>query len=195
MMARTLLRRSSINVGRRSGILDAAPNYTRRENRMTHSRLLYHSGLDDLIVYPQVPTKTLNFSLDLMPRVEWVESKTLTSNLTQQWEAVYDDVIIKEIFEGGITQQQSFLLPVYRHWVTLFGSYEYGLWRPLDLTDKVYRVKIVNLLVGGEEFNPTYVGRSMPDKWLTETIEIWLKLMPAFAPSAVVYASGGLGVS
>jgi len=191
-MLLTVMGHSSFNRGRYAGYLSGGPNYCQRFKRYRYPRLVYHSGLDKLVVYPQVPTRTLNFSFDLLPRVDYVESKTLTANLTQRWSPVYHDVIVKEYFEGDLSQRWSFMHDLYEMYTTIQDAGGYMLWRPLDLTDKIYRVTIVNMLLDGEEFNPTYVGINQPDKWMTSALEVWYKITPAFAPSCSIFASGGL---
>lgn len=186
------LGRTSSNVGRYSGLCAGGPNYHKRFERFRIPRLLYHSGLDEVISYPQIPTRTLNFAYDLLPQSEFAHQKTLTSNLTQQWQAVHNDVVVKETFEGALSTHWNFFLKLYKFWTTLLGPGEYMLWRPLDLTDKVYRMQIVKITVGGEDFNPTYVGRSMYEKWMTAAVEVHLKLIPAFPPNAIIFASGPL---
>lgn len=191
-MLLTALNHSSFNRGRYSGFCAGGPNYCQRFSHYRYPRLLYHSGLDKLVIYPQVPDRTLNFSLDMLPRVDYAGTKTLTANLTQQWARVYHDVTIKEIFEGDLSQRWSFMHNIYAMYSTLLGVGDFLVWRPLDLTDKIYRVTIISMLLDGEEFNPTYVGRNQPDKWMTSALEIHMKITPAFAPSASIYVSGGL---
>ena len=166
------------------------PTYNTASRRFHYPRLLYHSALDDTILYPQIPTETLGFGLDILSRPDWAEAKTLGSNIKQQWEAIAEDVIIKEIFSGDLSQQESFFYQVYKHWRTLLGIGDYGLWRPFDLTDKVYRVRVVNMLLDGEEFKMDKVGVAQPDKWMRSTMEIWLALMPSLSPNATVFATG-----
>jgi len=188
-----LLNHVSSNIGRHSGWLNGAPNYAQRYKKWgLYPRILYHSGLKQRILYPCPPTRTLGFSLDLLSRVDFAEAKTLTSNITQQWNAVDEDVTIKEIFEGQLSQQMSFFNAMYTFWRTLPGVDEYLLWRPYDLTDKVYRVRIVNMLLGGEEMDAKYVGIFAGDKWLTSPIEIHLKLAPTTPPAAVIFQAGNL---
>ena len=170
--------------------LEGFPTYNTASRRWEYSRLLYHSGLDEVILYPQVPTETVSFGLDLLSVPEWAESKTLGSSIKQQWERVDDDVTVKEIFSGDLTVLESFFYDVYRHWVTLMGVNDYGLWRPLDRTDKVYRVRVINILLDGQELKLDKVGVAQPDKWLRSTVEIWLALMPSLSPSATVFATG-----
>ena len=190
-----LIGHSSLNVGRYSGLFAGGPNYVVRYRRWETPRLLYHSGLDELIEYPQVPSETTNFALDMLSRADVVHEKTLTNNMTQQWDVVHADTIIKEIFSGDLSQKWAFMHKVYRFWTTLMNPGDFCLWRPLERTDKVYRVRVVNMLINGEEFKPDYTGISMTEKWLRATLEIHLKLMPAFPPSATIFASGGLASS
>lgn len=187
-----LLGHVSSNVGRYSGFLTGAPNYVKRFKRFRIPRLLYHSGLDEVIQYPQVPSRTLNFTYDILPKAEFAHQPTLTSNATQQWQAVANDVIVKEIYEGGLSQNWEFLHAMYRFWTTLLDPGEYMLWRPFDLTDKVFRMRIVKITVGGDELDPTYVGSSMYTKWMTQTVEVSLKLIPTFPPNVVVFGSAPL---
>lgn len=188
-----LLNHTTSNLGRYSGLLNGAPNFSFRHRRWVGTpRLLYHSGLGERIQYPCIPTRTMGFSLDLLSRVDFAEAKTLTSNVTQQWQAVAEDVVIKEIFEGPLSQQQSFFWAVYQFYRRLINVDEYMLWRPLDLTDKVYRVRILNMLLNGEDMDANAVGIFATDKWLTGPIEIHLKLAPTVPPSAVIYQAGNL---
>lgn len=187
-----ILGQTCLNVGRYCGDMAGAPNYVSRYRRFRIPRLLYHSGLDELIQYPCTPDKTINFSLDLLAKVDFAEQKTLTSNITQQWDAVANDAIIEERFEGDLSQEQSFFHSMYYFWRTLLDTQEYLIWRPLDLTDKLYRVQILKLELGGKDFDPTFVGNSQPDKWMTTTFGIFLKLIPTFPPSAAVFANGPL---
>lgn len=189
-----ILNHVSSNVGRYSGKLNGAPNYRLRyQSWGAVPRFLYHSGLDDRILYPQIPTRTLGFDLDMLPPVDKAEVKTLDSNLTQQWQAVYADVVVKEIFEGQLTQQKSFFQRMYRFWRTTLGVNQFMMWRPLDLTDKIYRVRIVQMLLDGENFDANYAGVQMPDKWLTKPIEIHFKLIAVVPPSVTIFAAGNLG--
>lgn len=187
------LNRPGINIGRHIEFLGAAPNYRVRYNAWNlYPRLLYHSGLDEVLYYPQVPTRTLGFSLDLLPRVDVVQAKTLTSNLTQQFQAVHADVVVVETFEGALSQQKSFFHSLYVFWRTVLGVDDYMLWRPLDRTDKIYRVRMINLLLGGEEMDSNFVGIFLPDKWLTAPIEVHLKVMSAPPPAVNMFAHGPL---
>lgn len=189
-LSNVMLGRQLYNMGVHSYYLAGFPSYNTACRRDEYPRYLYHSGLDEVIYYPQVPTKTLSFGLDLLSRPDWVEAKTLTSNLRQQWGRVAEDVLVKEVFSGDLSQQQSFFYSVYRHWVTILGVNEYGLWRPMDRTDLVYRVRVIEMLLDGQEFNPTGVGISQPDKWMTSTMEIWLALMPSLSPSVAIFGTG-----
>jgi len=195
MLSTTLLNKTTSGIGKRSGKLVAGPNYATRRIKWQIGgtpRLLYHSGLDEVIKYPQVPTKTEGFHYDILPRRDWTQAKTLTSNITQQWAHVVEDVVIKEFYEGSITQQESFFMALYRFWTTVLNIDEYIIWRPLDETDKLYRVRIVDVRVAGETMNPNYTSILLPDKWLKSPIEVHMKLDAAFPPSAVIYASGNL---
>jgi hypothetical protein len=166
-----------------------------RQNRW--KRLLYHSGLDEVISYAYLPNKTINFAYDILPRVDFAAAKTINSHIIQQWDAVAADVVVKEVWEGNITQQWSQFLALYHFWRNLPGPGDYLLWRPLDLTDKMYRVRIINMQMGGEEFNPTYIGkdaRNSHERWAGETVTLSLQIMPAFPPSATIYAAGTLNL-
>lgn len=184
---------TTFNLGRHSGFLNGAPNFTQRYQRWGNvPRILYHSGLDELIEYPFTPTRTLGFNLDVLSRVDFTETKTLTSNITQQWAAVDEDVTIKEIFEGELAAQKGFFHRLYTFWRTLLNVNDFMLWRPLDLTDKIYRVRIVNILLNGEDMDGSYVGVLGIDRWLRGPIEVHLKLAPSTPPSATIFGAGNL---
>lgn len=187
-----ILGRTNLGIGSYASDLAGAPNYVMRFKRFRVPRLLYHSGLDETWQYPFRPSKTHNFSFDVMPKVDFAQAKTLQSNLTQQWAAVENDVIIKEVYEGDLTMVWASLHTLYTFWRTVLGPTEYMLWRPLDLTDKVFRVQILNITVGGEDFQMEYVGTQIPEKWLTAEVQIHLKLLPTFPPSASVFAMAPL---
>lgn len=187
-----ILGKTNLGIGRYAPDMGGAPNYVQRFKRTRIPRLLYHSGLNQTILYPFRPTKTLNFSFDILPRVDFAQTKTLQSNLTQQWSAVDNDVIIKEVYEGDLTHVWSFLHAMYTFWRTTLDTTGFMMWRPLDLTDKSYRVQILNITLGGDEFNPEPVGVQMPDKWLKTELQIHLKLLPTFPPSAAVFAMAPL---
>lgn len=185
-----LLGRTSSNVGRYSGLCAGGPNYNKRFNRFLVPRLLYHSGLDEVIRYPYVPNRTVNFSYDILPAAKFAHQETLSSNITQQWQAVHNDVIVREIYNSGISHSWEFIHNLYRFWTTLMDVGEFGLWRPLDLTDKIYRMRVVKITIGGQEIDATYVGISRTEKWVTQELQVHLKLMPTFPPNATIFASG-----
>jgi hypothetical protein len=122
--------------------------------------------------------------------VDYASAKTLTSNLTQQFQAVFEDVEITESFEGQLSQQKSFVQTLYKFWVTLPAITGWLIWSPLDMTDKIYRVRIISLTVGGEEMDWSYVGTSIPEKWLTGAVELKMKLLPTLPPSVTMFGHG-----
>lgn len=171
----------------------SGPCYQNKQRRAGGApRMLYHSGLDRAIQYPYLPNRTHGFAYDIVPLVDHATQKTLSSNILQQWDAVATDVVIKEIYEGDIAAQWSFFHQLYEFWRTLLDPEDYLIWRPLDLTDKWYRVQIVQMKVGGDDnFNMTYFSAPPThERWVPETVEVHLKLLPSFPPAVAVYASG-----
>lgn len=207
-MSIRVLGHTAFNVGRYSGRLAGCPNYRMRYRLTpdvplgTHKyqwsrdipRMLYHSALNEVVHYPCIPDETHGFGFDILAKRALAESQTLTSNATAMWDAVLADVTIKEVWtaDGGLSAYRSFFEALYRFYRTLLGSDGYLLWRPLDLTDKVYRARITNVLVGGENMDLKYVGTSMPDKWLSSQVEMHLKIVPTPVSSVNVFATGNL---
>lgn len=187
-------------------------NYNFRAVDVAVTRRLYHSGLDAIVDYPRLPEETTFFSWDIHPRRDFARQKTLSSHVTTVWPAVVDDIIIKEKFRatGGMAIQWRFFQAVHRLWLTDpdWNAGEYLLWRPFDRTFKLYPVDIINILLDGEELNPSYDG---DDKWAgimsriasnsvttsgkdvatVKELEIWLQLRPEAAPNSSMFLVEG----
>lgn len=194
-MRSPVLNNSFLGPGYPAGFLTGAPNYWVPYRRWDFPRFLYHSALDEVLIYPQIPTRTVSFGLHVLPRVDFISEKTLTGHVFQQWDRVGEDVEIKEVYEGDLSQQLSFFHTLYRFWAELLGPDDYCAWRPFDLTDRMYAVVITSITLDAEELTPLIVGRTSPDKWMQAKLEVTLKLLPRPIPAATLFASGAFGAT
>ncbi len=186
-------------------------NYNHRSADVNASRRVYNSRVGRPIDYPLLPSRTRNFSWDIMPRRAMVTQRTLSSSHTTLWDPIVDDVVIQEIWEapGGLSFPWRFMLAMYEVYVQQpdWLNGEYMLWCPVDCTRKVYPVDLVNMLVDGEEFDISWrgddqragvVSRNCPgggtpgkDVWSGSTMELHWKLRSEVAPSVGVALFGG----
>ena len=173
------------------------------------TRRLYHSGLSLAVDYPTLPQRTLNFSWDVLTRRDLAIQKTLTSTQVSLWEEQVDDVIIKEIWEGELTFPWQFFTKLHRMYLQCpdWDNGEYMVWRPFDRNQKTYPVELINILVDGEEFNLSWMGRPYGagpaskicstggdagrDVLSAGTLELWLRLRPEVAPGVAVFLREG----
>jgi hypothetical protein len=184
------LNHASINPGRYSGLCASGPNYVTRWGRSRVSRLLYHSALDEVLEYPWPPNETLGFGYDLITKVDTADKKTFESTVVQQWAAVKQDVVIVERFNSPLAAHWHFFHTLHRFWTTVPSPGDFILWRPLDRTDKIYRVVILGITVDGEDMNLNPVSIQQPDKFTDRPIELKMRLSSSFPPTAVFFASG-----
>ncbi len=182
----------SLNPGRYSGFCAGRPGFVAPFRRTDTPRLMYHSGLDQVLEYPQTPDRTYGFQYDVLGPVLSQTKATFTSNILQQWAAVQADVVIREVFEGDLSQTWEFFNQLWTFFITIPNPGEYVLWRPFDRTDKLYRISLLKISVGGDDLDLTFVGVDLIEKWLRAPVEISFKLDPAFPPAANFFATGPL---
>lgn len=199
--------------GRFNGDAHITPqlNWNLNSSNVSATRRLFHSGLGKVCDYPILPTKTSNFSWDILLRRDMVTQKTLTSKRTTLWPGYIDDVIIRETWEapGGLSFPWRFfnLLYEFFHNSPDWLNGQSLLWVPMDRTNKVYPVEMISLTVNGEDFDISRIGRA-PDAGYhstlfpqdgrpgmnvhaSETLEVQLKLRSEVAPSVSVFLSPG----
>ncbi len=190
------------------GHLWLEPNYNVYEFQH-QTRTVYHSGLDSLIEYRQVPRETTNLGWSAMVHRDIAEQKTLAGNRATLWPSVAEDIVFTERFtpaDVGATFW-SFLLAlydVYQRGVDWVGG-ERLTWAPKDRTPIIFPVDLIDLQVDGENFTMTWDGRdpasvsiiaSCPGRpgydiaTVKEVVVRW-KLRVEAAPSASLSIFGG----
>lgn len=186
-------------------------NYNFRALDVSMTRRLHHTGLNKTCDYIRIPDETTYFSWDVLRRRDFVTEKTLSSNVVTMWDAVQEDVIIKEKFanNSGIALTWPFFHCVWELYLNSADwlNGESLVWTPFDRTFKSYPVDIINLTLDGEELNPKWSG---DDKWAgimstycstggtpatniptPSQMEIWLKLRPETSPGTAMFMVGG----
>ncbi len=186
-------------------------NWNISSTGVSASRRLLHTGLAKVCDYPTLPTKTVNFSWDLLLRRDLAVQKTLASKRVTIWPAIIDDVIIREVWEapGGLSFPWRFfnLLYEFYHASPDWLNGEALLWVPMDRTNKVYPVDLISITVNGEDFELSRKGipydagpvsrihpgsgRPGMNVFAAETLEIQFKLRPETAPSVSTFFSAG----
>ena len=120
-------------------------------------RRLVHpdSGNFPPIVYYLNPTRTFNFSTDVLRHPIASVVRTLTSSKTIRFEEVVEDVVVVEQWEiGGGVSMPLFLchqLYEYSNNPPEFSSVnqQYIIWEPRDETADTYEVEVLGVQVGG----------------------------------------------
>lgn len=183
-----ILGKTSSGVNYYSGLLAGSPNYSLGFRRS--KRLLYHSDELKVLQYPQIPTKTVGFSHDIVVQRKHAIQETLSGAVVQQWAGVAKDVVITEVYEGDISQTWNWIHELWRFYQLTLSVGGFLLWRPLDLTDRIYRVRILSVTVGGEEMDMTYLGTKLTEKWVSGSLEVKYKILGTFSPSAGIFFTG-----
>jgi hypothetical protein len=120
-------------------------------------RRLVHpdSGEFPPLVYYLNPTRTFNFSTDVLRHPIAAVVRTLSSSKTIRFEEVIEDVVVVEQWEtGGGVSMPLFMahqLMEYLNNPPAFASVNqtYIIWEPRDETDDTYEVEVLGVQIGG----------------------------------------------
>jgi len=154
-------------------------------------RFILHPSFRDDIAgegyyeYPHNPGITLNFIYSPANRVDMIPDKTLNSNIITRAPRPWDDVVITEIWVGG-RNQLSTIAEMFRtfheYWLTAPPLTEHIGWCPRDITTDRYLVDIVDVQLGGIDYNYREVrkyttGNNVTDVYLDQQLTLKLKLV------------------
>lgn len=158
---------------------------------LSHPSFRQREG-EGIYTYPFNPDITKNFIFAPAKKVDGVVQKTISSNVLVQVPQVDEDTIITEIWLGG-ERQASTLTEMARvfheYWTTPPDA---GLtlgWEPLDIVTDRYNVAIVQVQIGGLDYDYKEVRQVIDDAgsgvgqgYLNRQLTLKLKLVKGTTP-------------
>jgi len=166
------------------------------------ARVLSHPSFpqregEGIYTYPVNPGLTRNFIYAPAPKVDGVVQKTVGGNILVQQPQVAEDPIISEVWFGS-DRSASTLTEMARvfdeYWKTVPDPGEALGWEPLDINTDRYNVVIVQVQIGGVDYNyqeARSVLSEMGTGFLTTQLTLSMKLAsPVVAPRNSIVLEG-----
>ncbi len=162
------------------------------QTKLSGSRILRHPYLD-AIVYPELPSETVNFDFAPLRRCRTAVTKTKDSSAVSRYLDAEEDVVIHEIWRAASASTTIELFRAFHeYFVNPLPFGEFLGWMPRDLSPRCYLVHLIDVRLGSDENYPVSEnGRERP-YLLKETLSVSLKLVAEAQAPASLAIMGGL---
>lgn len=151
-------------------------------------RRLVHPYLDD-IVYPENPSRTSGFDVDVLRTVKSVLTRTEGGTALVRYTDLPDDVLIQETWDAGgeLRVDIEFARLLYQYLITPLPVGDLIGWQPRDRSPYNYFVEIVDIKIGtNDSYHLEEVGSEEP-YMLTEPLTLIMKPVgEARAPAGIL---------
>lgn len=146
----------------------------------------------DPIVYPELPSKTLNFGYNPLRHVKSVLTKTLQGTAVAKFKEDYDDVVIREVWTADTLSTLTGLFhQFHRYYVGTLPTGRFIGWQPKDLSPKNFFIDLLNVECGpAEDFEVEELGTERPFMLRTE-LRVTFKLVREVKGAAGVITGVG----
>jgi len=163
-------------------------------NRDLNYRVLWHQTLGEIIRYREIPHATMNFDTDAIEKPLTSNTRTLSSSVTSRFSSVFSDVIVDEIWRGGVSTYSGWFYELYRFFLEDLADGDELIWFPKDLNDKAYPIEALDIIVGDPmkmNINPISHKFVLSRHFLTEDVTFRFRIKKPFRkPNAVVLLQG-----
>lgn len=157
--------------------------------------MLWHQTLGELIRYPELPRRCINF--DCYPIVTNAinVSKTLSATVSTRHYRYLDDTIISEKWiADDLSMRMGFFYELLRFFQNKINNGDYLVWYPKDKSDIAYCIEILALFAGDNEnqnINPLH-DRSQKDyRWMKDEVTFKFRILKVYdVPEAITYLDG-----
>lgn len=177
-------------------MLTAPTAFTFPYNFITKNyRLLHHEGLDQLLRYPELPAKTVNFDCYPVYKLRHGNQITLGGAATTVYQRYIDDAVVSETWpEDSGSMRAGFFYELMRFYNAALSSSQHLLWYPKDKTDLVFSIQPIDLVAGDSEqmeVNPIHGIGQNDYRWIRREVRFTFRIRKLYdAPNASITLEG-----
>ena len=155
-------------------------------------RILHHETLGEVLRYPEIPRKSLNFDQYpvFTPMVN--RQKTLSNTVTTRHPRAIGDWVITEIWHSDdLSMRTGFFYELMRFFTNGLDAGDYLIWSPKDRTEKSFCIEPLALYCGDQEnqdLNPVHNITNRDFRWLNEEVRFEFKIKKIYdVPEVITY--------
>lgn len=115
-------------------------------------RLLWHQTLDEVLRYPFLPRKNINFDVYPVFKRKTNETKTLSSSIVTTHARTIEDTNITETWPANnLSVLAGFFYALKKFYDSPLSSGDYLIWFPFDKTDKAFAIIPLDFIAGSAD--------------------------------------------
>lgn len=158
-------------------------------------RVLWHQSLGEILRYPELPRKVLNFDIYPVFNRKTNTQMTLSSSIVTTHARTIEDTNVTEIWPAeSLSIRAAFFYELKKFYNYALSSGEYLVWYPKDKTDKAFAILPLDLYAGdteNQELFPVHGWSKKNYRWLAADVHFKFKILKVIdVPEAIATLEG-----